>query len=116
MARRLLALMIDWILCLLASGIFGGPTKSPWAAPLILVVIYTFFVGFFGQTPGMWLTRIRCVDVRNGGLLGVGRSFLRAIVLATLLPALVVDSDQRGLHDRLADSMIIQVGPAGGTG
>ena len=109
LARRFLALMIDWVLCLMAAGLIGNPRSNPWAAPVVLVLLYTFFVGLFGQTPGMWITRMRCVRVEDGAPIGLGRAVLRAILLAAVLPALAMDGDQRGLHDRLADSMVLPV-------
>ena len=108
LARRFGALMIDWILCLLASGLIGRPERYPWAAPMILVLEYALFVGVFTQTPGMWINRIRCVSVRNGARIGVPRAALRGLLLALVLPAVVMDSDRRGLHDRAVDSVVVR--------
>jgi uncharacterized RDD family membrane protein YckC len=108
LARRFGALVIDWILCLLAGGLIGRPERYPWAAPLVLVLEYTVFVGLFTQTPGMWINRIRCVSVRDGGRIGVFRAALRGLLLALVLPALVMDSDRRGLHDRVVDSVVVR--------
>ena len=111
LGRRLSALVIDWMLCLFASGLLGGATR-PWVAPATLVVEYGFFVGLFAQTPGMFVARIRCVEYRTGRPIGILRSLLRGLLLALLLPALIMDRTQRGLHDRAADSVIV---PAGAT-
>lgn len=108
LARRFGALMIDWILCLLASGVIGRPVQYPWAAPLVLVLEYALFVGVFTQTPGMWINRIRCVSTRDGGRIGVLRAALRGLLLALVLPALFMDSDRRGLHDRVVDSVVVR--------
>ncbi len=105
--RRFGAIMIDWLLCLLASGLFANPRTQPWAPVLVLVLVYTVFVGFFGQTPGMRLARIRCVSYRDGGLLGPLRALARGLLLALFIPALIMDREQRGLHDRAADSIVI---------
>ncbi len=114
LGRRLLALFIDWIACLLISGLFAAPRTNPVAAPLVLVLEYTFFVGFFTQTPGMWLARIRCVSIRPGreGLpIGAPRAALRGLLLALAIPALLMDQDQRGLHDKAAGSRMVRVTP-----
>ncbi len=104
--RRFAALLIDWMACVLASGTFANPATDGWAPVLVLVVEYGFFLGLFGQTPGMYLTRLRCVDYGNGGVIGVPRALLRGVLLALLVPALIMDPDRRGVQDRLTNSMI----------
>jgi uncharacterized RDD family membrane protein YckC len=109
LARRFGALLIDWILCVLIAGAFSKPTVSPWLAPAVLVLEYGFFVGFFGQTPGMWMTRIRCLSITDGRPVGAPRALLRGLLLALLIPALIMDSQRRGLHDKAAGSIMIPV-------
>src|SRR5690606_24101628 len=46
--RRFAALLADWILCLLASGLFANPATSGWPPVVVLVLMYGFFVGLFG--------------------------------------------------------------------
>ncbi len=112
--RRFGALLIDWILCLLIAGAFSDSRRSPWLAPTILVLEYGFFVGFFTQTPGMWITRIRCVSFPDCRPIGALRALLRGVLLALLIPALVMDAQGRGLHDKAARSIMIPVaGPPG---
>jgi len=105
--RRFGALLIDWILCVLIAGAFGDTRHSPWLAPSILVLEYTLFVGFFTQTPGMWLTRIRCVSFPDGNAIGAIRALLRGLLLALLIPALIMDALGRGLHDKAAGSIMV---------
>jgi uncharacterized RDD family membrane protein YckC len=112
LGRRLLALFIDWIACLLIAGAITSTRTAPEVPPLVLVLEYTFFVGFFTQTPGMWLARIRCVSVRPGQYgqpIGPPRAALRGLLLALAIPALFMDHDQRGLHDRAAGSQMLRV-------
>ncbi|WP_426506659.1 RDD family protein [Dactylosporangium sp. McL0621] len=106
LARRFGALLIDWISCLLIAGAFASPTDEPWLAPGLFVVVYGLFLGFFGQTLGMRLFRIRCVSMNTGGPLGVPRALLRAIVMLPLITALIMDENQRGLHDRASGSVV----------
>jgi uncharacterized RDD family membrane protein YckC len=106
LARRFGALLVDWISCLLIAGAFAKPTDEPWLAPGLFVIVYALFLGFFGQTLGMRLFRIRCVSMNTGGPLGVPRALLRAIVMLPLITALIMDKDQRGLHDRAAGSVV----------
>jgi uncharacterized RDD family membrane protein YckC len=100
-------LLVDWILCVLAAGLFSRPGRDPWAPPVVLVVEYAFLVGFFGQTPGMWLARIRCVSARTGAPVGVLWAAFRGLLLCLLVPALIMDGAHRGLHDRAAGSIVL---------
>jgi uncharacterized RDD family membrane protein YckC len=98
---------VDWILCLLLARWFAA-LDAPWLPPALLVAEYAFFVGLFGQTPGMYVARIRCVSVRDGGPIGVPRAALRGLLLALVIPPLLMDAHQRGLHDRAAGSVMIE--------
>jgi hypothetical protein len=105
--RRLGALVVDWVLCLLVGGLFGAAARYPWLPVLVLVVEYGLFLGLFGQTPGMRLTRIRCASVTDGGVVGVPRALLRGLLLVLVVPALFLDSYGRGLHDKAARSVML---------
>jgi uncharacterized RDD family membrane protein YckC len=102
--------MVDWLLCLLIAR-FMGPFPNNWA-PFVLIVEYAFFIGLFGQTPGMRLAKIACVSVANGGPIGIPRAFVRGVLLAVLVPALVMDRNRRGWHDRAAGSVVIATQPS----
>jgi uncharacterized RDD family membrane protein YckC len=104
--RRFLALMADWILCLLVGRLLG-PGAESWGAPFVLVVEYAFFVGVFGQTPGMRLLKVACVSIVDGKPIGIPRALLRGVLLAPLVPALIMDRQRRGLHDRAAGSIVV---------
>jgi uncharacterized RDD family membrane protein YckC len=60
----------------------------------------------------MWLTRIRCVSVATGRPIGAPRAALRGLLLSLLVPALIMDGQRRGLHDRAAGSIVVQAPPA----
>lgn len=106
LSRRFGALLIDWLLCLLVSRLFADPVAEGWAPVSVLVLEYTFFVGFFGQTPGMRLLRLRCLGSGTGRPVGPLRALLRAVLLALVVPALIMDDERRGLHDRAAGTIV----------
>jgi uncharacterized RDD family membrane protein YckC len=97
--------------CLLASGTFANPLTQGWAPVLVLIIEYGFFIGLFAQTPGMWITKLRCVAFADGNPvaspIGVPRALLRGVLLALVVPALIMDQDKRGVHDRLASSAMV---------
>jgi uncharacterized RDD family membrane protein YckC len=109
--RRFGALMVDWVLCLLVAnllvtiGLLGASARDLW--PLaVLIVEYALFVGLFAQTPGMALLRLRCVSYADGGRIGVPRAALRGALLCLVVPALLMDHQRRGLHDRFTGSIV----------
>jgi uncharacterized RDD family membrane protein YckC len=107
LAKRFGALVIDWLLCLLISNFFGDPLRDGWPPVLVLILEYGFFVGLFAQTPGMALVRIRCVSYKDGGRIGIPRALLRGLLLALVVPAVIMDSQRRGLHDKAAGSIVV---------
>lgn len=106
--RRFGALLIDWIICLLVAGFYADPRAVAWPPVLVLIVLDTVCIGLFGQTPGMAVTGVRCVSAVDGGAIGLARSLLRAILLALVIPAVIMNSARRGLHDRAACSYVIR--------
>jgi uncharacterized RDD family membrane protein YckC len=113
--RRLGALLIDWLLCTLVAGLLVADLRrNPWPQLGVFVVAHAFFVGLFGQTPGMAVLRLRCVAFADGGAPGIPRALLRAVLLALVIPAMVTDGDGRGLHDRAAGSIVIDSRAAAG--
>jgi uncharacterized RDD family membrane protein YckC len=105
--RRFAALLIDWALCLVVASFYADPRGVAWPPVLVLIVINTIFIGLFGQTPGMALAGLRCISIHDGGAIGLGRAFIRAILLALLIPALIMDESRRGWHDRAAGSVVV---------
>jgi uncharacterized RDD family membrane protein YckC len=102
--------MIDWLLCLLVARLLG-PFPNNWA-PIVLIVEYAFFIGLFGQTPGMRLAKIACVSIVDGRPIGIPRALLRGVLLALLVPALIMDRQRRGWHDRAAGSIVVATKPS----
>lgn len=105
--RRFAALLIDWALCLVVATFYADPRVVAWPPVAVLIVIDTVLIGLFGQTPGMALVGIRCVSVHDGGAIGLGRAFIRAVLLALLIPALIMEESRRGWHDRAAGSVVV---------
>lgn len=111
LARRFGALVVDWILCLLIAGLFASPYRVPWIPSAILIVEYGFFIGLFRQTPGMFITSLRCVSIGDGGTIGVVYALIRGLLLSLLIPALIMDKQHRGWHDKVANSIVVAAKP-----
>ncbi len=104
---RFLALLVDWILCLMLAGLVARPPATGfWAYPF-LIAEYGFFAGLYTQTPGMWLAKVRCVSTADSGPIGIPRAVLRTVLLCLVVPVLIMDRYGRGLHDKAAGSIML---------
>jgi uncharacterized RDD family membrane protein YckC len=105
--RRFAALLIDWALCLVIASFYADPRVVAWPPVLVLILFNALFIGVFGRTLGMTLARLRAVSAVDGGAIGIPRGLLRGLLLALLVPAVIMDGDRRGLHDRAAGSIVV---------
>jgi uncharacterized RDD family membrane protein YckC len=113
---RLAAFLVDCFASALVGRLIDPITDvqkvdgSASYAPLaVLVAINVLGLALVGQTPGMRLLRIRVAPV-SGELdqrIGIVPALTRTVLLAVLVPALVTDRDGRGLHDRLAGTVVL---------
>ena len=105
MPRRLLALLIDWLLSMLIAYWL---TKSQfWTIAVFAVEVYILTV-FGGSTVGKRLVGIRTVRI-GGGPIGFGWALVRTALLLTVVPPLLTDRDLRGLHDRASNTIVVRI-------
>jgi uncharacterized RDD family membrane protein YckC len=119
MGRRLLALIVDWLLCtLIASGftghaLFGGAAdKHYFAAQYLTLVLFALEVylltAISGLTVGKRLLRIRAISL-DGRAPGFKWAAVRTLLLLFVVPACLTDRDLRGLHDRAANTIVVRM-------
>ncbi|MEL0626752.1 RDD family protein [Salinibacterium amurskyense] len=103
--RRLVALSIDWGFAVVVSIAFfdydAFATLGIFVAAQVVLLITAN--GSFGHL----ITGMRVVPV-TGGMLGVWRPLVRTILMALVIPAVIWDVDQRGMHDRLAGTLLVR--------
>lgn len=110
--RRLGALILDWFACLLLVRLFlpqidyGSPESSVATMGFFLteLTVFTWLArASFGQRLfGMTLMRL------GGGAPGLLRAFVRSLAVCLLVPTLIWDRDSRGLHDRVAGTVLLR--------
>ncbi|MDQ4105493.1 MAG: RDD family protein, partial [Actinomycetota bacterium] len=107
-SSRVGAFCIDAVGSALVAGLFTAPElPGNWALAAFAVITIGSLV-VFGQTPGMQLVGLRLAHPRPGGRLAPWRAVVRTALLCLLVPALLVDADGRGLHDRAAGTMVLR--------
>jgi uncharacterized RDD family membrane protein YckC len=118
MGRRLLALIVDWVLCyLIASGIvrhnvFTVTDAHYQDAQLVALLLFAVEVylltAISGLTVGKRLLGIRTIRTA-GGRPGFKWAALRTFLLLCVIPPCLSDRDLRGLHDRAADTIVVRI-------
>ena len=103
--RRLAALAVDWAAAVLISVAFFS--YDPIATLVIFAIVQVFFLSIVGGSPGHVLLGMRVVPAK-GGRLGLWQPFVRTILLCVVIPAVIWDRDQRGLHDRVCDTILVR--------
>jgi uncharacterized RDD family membrane protein YckC len=113
MGRRLAALMIDWLIAygLAALALRFGAFRAPHLSTAVLVIWFVLgvvAVRLFTFTPGQLALRLQVAAVDGRTPVGIGRLAVRGLLLAVVIPALLTDSDGRGLHDRLSATAVLR--------
>jgi uncharacterized RDD family membrane protein YckC len=118
MGRRLLALLIDWILCfLIVSALTHHSVSKVTDSAYLTTQNWTLVACFLeiwlltaisGLTVGKRLTGIRVIRT-SGARPGFTWAALRTILLFLVVPPLLADRDLRGLHDRASDTIVVRM-------
>jgi uncharacterized RDD family membrane protein YckC len=111
--RRLVALVIDWVVALLVGSIFVGEDvwtgdgAGLWTPLMVLLVELTLLDGLLGYSIGRRALSIAVIRVDGRRPVGIPRAFVRSLLLCLALPALINDEDRRGLHDTVAGTAVV---------
>jgi uncharacterized RDD family membrane protein YckC len=104
MGRRVLALFIDWGFASLVSIAFFK--NENLATLLAFAVEQWLLVATTGTSIGHRLLGI-AVRRLDGSLVGYWRSLIRVGLILLVLPATIWDADNRGLHDKAAQTVLV---------
>ena len=103
--RRIGALFIDWLLCMIiAVAVFHS---QYWTIAVFAVEVYVL-TALTGFTVGKRIVGVRVVRL-DGKPVGLWWALLRTLLLLAVVPPLVFDSDLRGLHDKAAETIVIRI-------
>ena len=105
MPRRLLALVIDWLLSMVIA--YWLTHSQFWTIAVFAVEVY-LLTALTGSTVGKRLVGIRVIRL-GGGPVGFGWALVRTALLLTVVPPLLTDRDLRGLHDRDSDTVVVRI-------
>lgn len=115
--RRLVGIVVDWVVALLiARGLFQVPlpfSEHPATGTQNFIVLGIFavmnvlLVGTIGTTIGH---RAMGLQVRSvaGGRATLAQAMVRTVLLCLAIPAVIWDRDGRGLHDKVPNTVIVR--------
>ncbi|WAP50907.1 RDD family protein [Arthrobacter sp. ATA002] len=103
---RLGAIIIDWtVASVISYGFFGGSATATLA---VFAIEQILLVGLLGYSIGhrVFSLQVQRMDGRAAGFLP---ALVRSVLLCVVIPAVVFDADQRGLHDRAMGTVLVKV-------
>ena len=115
LGARVGAFIVDDIACALVATLFiphgssgvSGRLPGTWSL-LPFAVDYLVGILVAGRTLGMYLFGLRVIRVSRDVAVDPLRALARTALLMLLVPAVVFDRDQRGMHDRLSDTAVVR--------
>jgi len=109
--RRLVAILLDWLVANLVAALLLGFTyasgSGSWKPLLVLFVENLLLLATLGSTVGHRLAGLH-LERLGGGRAGVAQVMVRTVLLCLAVPALIWDRDGRGLHDRAANTVLVR--------
>lgn len=114
--RRIGALLIDYVAAtIIATGFLGFdqfalPAEAgltQFAPMAVFALLQIVFIPTLGGSPGHRILGMRLVML-GGGWVGLWRPIVRTLLLVIVIPAVIWDADQRGLHDKIVGTVLIR--------
>jgi len=114
--RRIAALVIDYAAASIIASAFLGfqqfalPKEAgitQFAPMIVFAVLQIVFIPTIGGSPGHRIVGLRLV-MMNGSWVGLWRPIVRTLLLVFVIPAVIFDADQRGLHDKAVGTVLIR--------
>jgi uncharacterized RDD family membrane protein YckC len=104
--RRILGICIDWAVALVISNFaFGG---NQWATLAVFAIEQILLIGTLGYSIGHRVAGIHVVKL-GGAPVGPLAALVRTLLLCLVIPAVIFDPDQRGLHDKAMNTILIRM-------
>lgn len=115
--RRILAIFIDWVASTLVAGLlfgyqwFGataGEQGLVGASPLLVFLVEaTVLTALLGGSFGQLALRVNVVRL-DGRPVNLLEALVRTFLILLVVPPLIFNRDQRGLHDMIVKTITIR--------
>jgi hypothetical protein len=113
MGRRIAALFVDWLIAYGLAALamsFGIGTMATLSTSVLVVwfVLGAVSVRLFGFTPGQFALGLLVIPIDGRQGVGFGRALVRGALIAVVIPALITDTDMRGLQDKVTNTAVVR--------
>ena len=107
LGRRIGALFIDWARAVPDLGRFFGcdAARDPRRSSRSIQIL---FMPTLRRQPRASPPRHASCTRLDGGWVGLWRPIVRTALLIVVIPAVIWDADQRGLHDKAAGTVLVR--------
>jgi len=111
MWRRVFALLIDWLACvLIASTIFSTNSGARSFIPLAVFFVEVWVLTVLqGASAGQRLLGIRVIRYADGGPASPTQVLIRTFLLCLVVTAITFDENGRGIHERASGTILKRV-------
>ncbi len=109
-ARRLSAITLDWLMSwAVAALIFQSFLGLGQWILLIFFLEVLILTALQGASAGQRILKLRVLSWPDQLLVSPFKIALRTILICLVIPAVVTDTQSRGLHDRFAKTIVVKV-------
>lgn len=111
--RRVAALAVDWALSLLVTsvirqaGFWDGAGGREWGPLAVFAIEASILTTLLGGSAGQLLLGV-VVRRTTGAPLDAARALLRTLLICLVIPPLIYNRDQQGMHDLAVDSITVR--------
>lgn len=111
--RRLVAILVDWVMANLVATLvlgftFASGNSNDSGKPLAVFAVENLvLLATIGSTFGHRLVGVRLQRL-GGGRATLVQVLVRTVLLCLAVPALIWDRDGRGLHDKAAGTVLVR--------
>lgn len=111
LGRRILALVIDWAIATGASLVITRPgdvlASNSWVTLGVFALLQVVFIATLSGSIGHLVVGVRVVPLQPRWI-GILRPLVRTLLECLVIPAVIWDRDQRGLHDKLPGTVLVR--------
>ncbi|MGA1669936.1 MAG: RDD family protein [Candidatus Nanopelagicaceae bacterium] len=109
MGRRFIAITLDWLMSwAFGSLVFEQSEGRAFWIPAVFFVEIVLFTWLTGSSAGQRMVGLTVRGYPDLAPLSLVKVIIRTTLILLVIPAVVFDSDGRGLHDRIASSAVFR--------
>lgn len=106
LGRRILAILIDWAIATGISFVIVHH-QDAWITLGAFAILQVIFLATLSGSIGHLILGLRVVPL-DPRWIGVLKPAIRTVLLCLVVPAVIFDKDQRGLHDKIAGTVLVR--------